>query len=253
MTPYRDSSEAKSRTSSGDDDYEGTTGLISHQQKQLHHVHSRQTILNIWTHVKIAHHMRERPEFSDIGLRFARDKARHALVMNRFFGHNTSENDLSWTGIEGGHGIVSITPEHASRLSLPPSKPNPLDPSKHIYILESYHNIHCLRNLRRHYLNLLRGETPDTDMHHDLHCFDSLRQTLMCDADDNLLTWQGYGKVGINQTRLCRDWDALRDWATEYTSCYHDTVPKSKGTSGQENWHKCDGGSDGLPVGSLLG
>ena len=64
--------------------------------------------------------------------------------------------------------------------------------------------------------------------------------TLMCDANDNLLTWGGYGKVGVNQTRQCRDWDALRDWATHHTSCYHDTVPKVK----DENWRRCDGGRD---------
>jgi len=82
-----------------------------------------------------------------------------------------------------------------------------------------------------------------------MHCFDALRQHMMCMADDTLLYTAGHHDSGVNQTRMCSDWDALRRWATERTACYHDyEAPEC-----ETRWGKCDGGKDGLPVGSLLG
>lgn len=72
----------------------------------------------------------------------------------------------------------------------------------------------------------------------------------MCQADDTLQSSTGHRDAGRNQVRMCRDWDALREWATERTACYHDYIDMPKG---ETRWGKCDGGMDGLPVGSLLG
>lgn len=70
----------------------------------------------------------------------------------------------------------------------------------------------------------------------------------MCAADENLLTTTGHNDLGKEQVRVCKDWDALRQWATERTACYHDleTGPDER------RWNHCDGGVDGLPEGSLL-
>lgn len=141
-----------------------------------------------------------------------------------------------------------MDPLWAASKGLPETLIHPRDSTKRIYVIEAYHAIHCLQNLRRHYFNLRRGEMPDRPMEHDLHCFDSLRQSVMCQANDELLWTSGHNDAGINQTRKCRDWDALRDWASERTSCYHDyTAPP-----GETRWGKCDNGIDGLPYGSLL-
>ena len=95
---------------------------------------------------------------------------------------------------------------------------------------------------------LAAGEEPWWHVEHDMHCFDTLRQHIMCMSDDTLLHSTGHRDAGVNQTRMCRDWDALRRWATERTACYRDyTAPK-----GETRWGKCDGGGYGLPVGSLL-
>ena len=78
----------------------------------------------------------------------------------------------------------------------------------------------------------------------------------MCWASDTLLYTTGHNDAGVNQTRLCRDWDALRDWATERTACYHDYEMQKDEDPGKEGWGmrlgKCDGGNDGLPRGGLL-
>jgi hypothetical protein len=88
----------------------------------------------------------------------------------------------------------------------------------------------------------------DWSVKHDMHCFDTLRQHIMCLADDTLLSMTGHRDAGMNQTRMCRDWDVLRQWATEHTAYYHDPLdPHNNARFG-----KCDGGEDGLPRGSLL-
>ena len=66
----------------------------------------------------------------------------------------------------------------------------------------------------------------------------------MCEANDSLLKTTLHRDAGQGQIRVCRDWDALRDWATKHRACYHDDWPAQ--------WGRCDGGDDGLPVGSLL-
>lgn len=93
------------------------------------------------------------------------------------------------------------------------------------------------------------GTVAQWPMEHDMHCFDALRQHIMCMADDTLLYTAGHHDSGVNQTRMCSDWDALRRWATERTACYYDY----EAPEGETRWGKCDGGKDGLPVGSLLG
>lgn len=81
-----------------------------------------------------------------------------------------------------------------------------------------------------------------------MDCFDTLRQHIMCMADETLHYSTGHRDTGVGQTRMCRDWDALRRWATEHTACYHDSASHS----GEPPWEVCDGGSDGLPIDSIL-
>lgn len=54
------------------------------------------------------------------------------------------------------------------------------------------------------------------------HCLDSLRQDIMCAADDTLMPGLVQGELGNNQVLQCRDWDALQRWAKdpERDSCF---------------------------------
>ena len=87
-------------------------------------------------------------------------------------------------------------------------------------------------------------------MEHDMHCFDSIRQHVMCAADENLLATTGHNDLGKEQVRMCKNWDLLREWATERTACYHDCEPPA--CEPEDRWNHCDDGLDGLPRGSLL-
>jgi hypothetical protein len=78
-----------------------------------------------------------------------------------------------------------------------------------------------------------------------MHCFDALRQYIMCNIDDTLLNTTGHRDAGHGQTKMCNDWDALRDWAEERSASYFDVEP---GLGHRfDNYHA----GDGLPVGSL--
>lgn len=99
--------------------------------------------------------------------------------------------------------------------------------------------------MRKSYYALRRGETyHDPGGHHHMaHCFDSLRQYVMCTAGDTpLYTWGGLTSAD-NQLRKCRDWDRLRDWATERTACVKDS---EVALPVEEYFGYCDGGVDGL-------
>lgn len=78
---------------------------------------------------------------------------------------------------------------------------------------------------------------------HTIHCFDALRQYITCTAGDTLLYTMGRNKTGDGQFRKCRDWSALRDWATEHTACYRDS---EKSIPLEDHFGHCDGGVDGI-------
>jgi hypothetical protein len=100
--------------------------------------------------------------------------------------------------------------------------------------------------LRQHYTTLQRNETGDWSHPHDLHCFDALRQYIMCNIDDTLLKTWGKRDAGHNQAKMCHDWDRLREWAEERSGSYFDVEPGS-GVQHIGNYHE----GDGLPIGSL--
>jgi hypothetical protein len=66
------------------------------------------------------------------------------------------------------------------------------------------------------------GEEIYWDLAHDFHCFDGLRQYIMCNADDTMLNTTGHQDAGHHQTLQCKDWDAIRSFAEEYGTCYRD-------------------------------
>ncbi|KAF2846249.1 hypothetical protein T440DRAFT_406254 [Plenodomus tracheiphilus IPT5] len=60
---------------------------------------------------------------------------------------------------------------------------------------------------------------------HLAHCFDYLRQSLMCAADSNLEEgvpngegegWEGVDITGWGVQRVCRDFMGVRDWVEEW-------------------------------------
>ncbi|KAH8587731.1 hypothetical protein B0O99DRAFT_747325 [Bisporella sp. PMI_857] len=92
-------------------------------------------------------------------------------------------------------------------------------------LISVFHELHCLDSIR----HLYYGHTDNMDKnpiinnavlapHHIDHCFDSLRQTIMCGADITPVPYEwvesmgkALGSLGVPHT--CRDYDALTEWA----------------------------------------
>lgn len=68
-------------------------------------------------------------------------------------------------------------------------------------------------------------------------------QSIMCHADNLPLYSFGDNTAGDGQMHQCRNWDTLRDYATQNSACYRDT-------DGDvlliEHFGYCDDGKDGL-------
>lgn len=82
------------------------------------------------------------------------------------------------------------------------------------YMMSSFHQLHCLSYLAEHY-NI--APLSDELAHHSAHCFDYLRQSIMCSADTTLegVSEAGPGWGGKHQ---CTDYEKLLEWANERTA-----------------------------------
>ncbi|KAM3418124.1 hypothetical protein BST61_g6329 [Cercospora zeina] len=88
-----------------------------------------------------------------------------------------------------------------------------------IYAITVFHQVHCLGLIFRVYLAYTYGEPLPADIHdkHVYHCFDYLRQALMCAGDTALEKFDPGSNVtfGWGVSHVCKDWDALMDMAIE--------------------------------------
>ena len=104
------------------------------------------------------------------------------------------------------------------------------------------------KTLREQFIEVESGRPATRSDDHIAHCFDALRQYVMCTADDTLLQSFGLGKIGVGQVRQCKNWDQLREFATRHTSGYDDNEQRH----GISRFGHDDHGKDGLPVGGLV-
>jgi len=88
-----------------------------------------------------------------------------------------------------------------------------------------FHQIHCLNDIRRQYYVLMNESTEDfySSPAHMHHCFEYIRQGLMCSADSGLEPFrpvvpgsEHLGATGWVNERLCRNYDELMKWAEEW-------------------------------------
>ena len=101
--------------------------------------------------------------------------------------------------------------------------------SSSLSVVSAFHQIHCLYTLRRaHYAtaNSTKGskiELADFDFgldreEHVGHCFEYLRQSLMCGADGTVEPAEHAkdGFLGWGFERKCGNYESLKDWAAEH-------------------------------------
>ncbi|KAH7410096.1 hypothetical protein DE146DRAFT_732918 [Phaeosphaeria sp. MPI-PUGE-AT-0046c] len=182
------------------------------------------------------------------GMPLHRTEPRTIYQHSKYVSSDEDEASEAWDSILAGHGVVAIEPEYAAAKSLPDTVVLPNSGGRLAYVIEAYHAIHCIAGIRKHYMALDRNETKYWSSGHDRHCFDALRQYVMCNIDDTLLHTWGHRDAGHDQEKKCHNWDRLREWAEVRSANYFDYEP-GMGTHHLDNYHE----GDGLPAGSLSG
>lgn len=112
-------------------------------------------------------------------------------------------------------GYVVI--DDADRYDLPEPYTVPLDRYRDGpgYMMSVFHQLHCLSYLAEHYQRGYAGVAlTDEVAHHTGHCFNYLRQGIMCAADTTL---EGKTEAGPGEgsQHECADYDALLEWANK--------------------------------------
>lgn len=81
------------------------------------------------------------------------------------------------------------------------------------YMITAFHQLHCVSYLIRAFSAArLRDPTFIFEDEHIIHCFDYLRQGIICAADSTL---EGNNTSTDGVHHVCNNFDALKAWATE--------------------------------------
>ncbi|KAF2025185.1 hypothetical protein EK21DRAFT_104136 [Setomelanomma holmii] len=143
------------------------------------------------------------------------------------------EADTAWDSIGSNITPIVITAADVLALGKDPATavkvPPELNHGSDAYIagMDVFHHLHCLDKLRReisykHYHEAKEGPYPGSELHeaHINHCLDVLSQALRCTGSVDMVTFnwvEGHRmpQPDFNNRKVCRDFDALRDWTVE--------------------------------------
>ncbi|KAI1492442.1 hypothetical protein F5X96DRAFT_667795 [Biscogniauxia mediterranea] len=103
-------------------------------------------------------------------------------------------------------------------------------PDKTVFTTSATHQLHCLFAIVQTYSGLTSGhEIPDDHHWHMIHCFDYMRQAIMCSADMALegleTTFPDHngGSDGWDSKHVCRDWNQVKSYL-ESVRAYDDQL-----------------------------
>ncbi|KAI1811879.1 hypothetical protein GGS20DRAFT_592426 [Poronia punctata] len=103
-------------------------------------------------------------------------------------------------------------------------------PEKTVFTTSATHQLHCLFAIVQTYSGLTSGhEIPDDHHWHMIHCFDYMRQAIMCSADmalEGLETTSpdhNGGSDGWDSKHVCKDWSQVKSYL-ENVRAYDDQL-----------------------------
>ncbi|KAL9599549.1 MAG: hypothetical protein Q9219_003793 [cf. Caloplaca sp. 3 TL-2023] len=167
-----------------------------------------------------------------------------------FNGKNQTLADELWEnlGAEIDTGFIAVPDEWSTAKGLLEAQRFPWDTSKGVYLVNGQHNLHCLRNIRKAYMEFHYGQNQTRTFPHINHCFDALRQDIVCNADDTprYTTTTLDPESGVGQIRQCRSWDKLLEWSRERTACFRN-IHEGQRIHEIERYKFCPPGSPYLP------
>lgn len=102
-----------------------------------------------------------------------------------------------------------------------------LGPKDRAFFVAMFHELHCLRTFR----HAIDDKKAPRDLYHLQHCFNYLRQTIMCGADltleDGDFTKTNWTMSRAGATHICKDWNVIYeklkvDWVKWFRLMYED-------------------------------
>ncbi|KAF5873482.1 uncharacterized protein Bfra_004943 [Botrytis fragariae] len=137
-------------------------------------------------------------------------------------GANETDQEFLWDETSYDRGQIALADDYAKEMGLPRAQRFPWDQSKGIYLINAYHNIHCVKTIRTSVVEFHNNTPQSSPYLHVIHCLNVLRDEVMCNADDTprYTGFQEDQKSGLGQVRMCRDWKQLEVWADEHTACW---------------------------------
>ncbi|KJZ77473.1 hypothetical protein HIM_03197 [Hirsutella minnesotensis 3608] len=157
--------------------------------------------------------------------------SRSSVVFQKspLFGSKPSPNsDAAWNSLlPNGGGYVRV--ESPERFGL--NRGVPTEDGGDQYWVSMFHQLHCLKIIRENYFGVVQGQASGADtsspeaqqqlskqIAHVNHCFDYLRQAVMCNGDMTLewATPEGKSMDGWNIDHQCRSWDQAVDWTLRH-------------------------------------
>ncbi|KAI1781370.1 hypothetical protein F4818DRAFT_35760 [Hypoxylon cercidicola] len=137
----------------------------------------------------------------------------------------TPENDAMWMDLLGpGMGFVAI--QNPSQYGLPPGisdDHNP--PDVEVFGVSMFHQLHCLMIIRDvFWANRDSKTVEDVEVKHVNHCFDYIRQGIMCAGDMSI---EGAAKMTEGESNVdrvngyggrheCKNYQLSRDWMDKH-------------------------------------
>ncbi|MCJ1383298.1 hypothetical protein MMC17_006411 [Xylographa soralifera] len=177
------------------------------------------------------------------------DLSRPMTHMTEYGGPNMTLTGPLWEAIEFDPGLVALPYEWTDKKGLPRGQKFPWDTSKGIYVLNGYHNLHCLKVIHL-YLTEVTLQKPTTyPLAHITHCLDNLRLDVLCQADDTPRYTSDTvdHENGVGQQRQCRDWSKLTTWAKSHNACYRYLNASADEDNEMERYKFCPEDSPYLP------
>ncbi|KAF2486434.1 hypothetical protein BDY17DRAFT_78906 [Neohortaea acidophila] len=110
---------------------------------------------------------------------FDASAARKEVVFDEEPMYMAQNSDAAWEALTPSHGLVNIPSANGTRT---------------VYGVSMYHQLHCLNNIRKFFWTTQVEDKPTDDVHsahvadivHIVHCFDYIRQGIMCAGDTTL-------------------------------------------------------------------
>jgi len=147
--------------------------------------------------------------------------------------HTTLTTLHNWIELSAaGRGYIQVPDRELYDLGEPYTVPIDRRTDGPAYMMTVFHQLHCLvgfiltcpcheTNNRQSYLaeHLQQGfsgiELTKEVAHHTAHCFDYIRQGIMCNADTSLEGSTEAGP-GWGSEHVCKDYDAVLEWANKH-------------------------------------